>query len=481
MLNKNILIYPLLIVSIVSNIFGTYSNLEDYPNMSYGEAFIEVGGITYIVKSRKYTSEDKFSDEVVNTPWYGDQDIAYQFAIAAGGGISGFTNPAPGQYGPFFIYDLDISNMSFVSHHTGLESNGYDNTRDVSLTRNVWNQRYVAYVVEIDTDSDGVGDSDDAFPSDATETVDTDSDGTGNNADTDDDGDGLSDSDEATIGTNPLLADTDGDGLSDSDEATIGTNPLLADTDSDGVGDNADSFPSDPTETTDTDGDGVGDNSDLMPLVDDSTLQSFLTENGYVKMSDISDLRAGSVMIEVIDGTATLSLDIEKSSDLSNWTFDRTATVDIPIEDGVGTQFFRFKMADPDTTVTVTVGEDTIAGRPIGVFYFNGAEKAVLEFEKNTTYTFVQNDSSNATYGSIHHPLMFSTGDDGEHNANGHYMSGVVYKLDGVTKTMAEYVSGFVAASDRRIEWTVPSDAPSTLHYWCHFHTGQGAAMTVTD
>jgi len=186
-------------------------------------------------------------------------------------------------------------------------------------------------------------------------------------------------------------------------------------------------------------------------------------------------------MIAVENGTATLSMDIEKSSDLSNWTFDRTATVDIPIEDGIGTQFFRFKMADPITTITVTVGEDTDDGRPIGVFYFNGAEKAVLEFKKDTTYTFIQNDSSNATYASIHHPLMFSIGDDGEHNSHGHYMSGIVFKLDGVTKTMAEYVSGFVAATDRRIEWTIPSDAPSTLHYWCHFHTGQGAAMTVTD
>ena len=198
-------------------------------------------------------------------------------------------------------------------------------------------------------------------------------------------------------------------------------------------------------------------------------------------LDEVKDLRAGSTMIAVENETATLSMEIEKSSDLTNWTFDKTTTVDIPIEDGVGTQFFRFKMADPDTTVTVTVGEDTIAGRPIGVFYFNGVEKAVLEFEKGTKYTFIQNDSSNATYASIHHPLMFSTGDDGEHNDNGHYMSGVVYKLDGVTVNMAGYVSGFVAAIDRRIEWTVASDAPSTLHYWCHFHTGQGAAMSVTD
>jgi hypothetical protein len=198
-------------------------------------------------------------------------------------------------------------------------------------------------------------------------------------------------------------------------------------------------------------------------------------------LDEVKDLRAGSTMIAVENETATLSMEIEKSSDLSNWTFDRTTTVDIPIEDGVGTQFFRFKMADPATTITVTVGVDTIAGQNTGVFYFNGAEKAVLEFEKGTKYTFIQNDSSNATYASIHHPLMFSTGAGGDLFGNGHYTAGVVYKLDGVTVNMAGYVSGFVAASDRRIEWTVSSDAPSTLYYWCHIHTGQGAAMTVID
>ena len=198
-------------------------------------------------------------------------------------------------------------------------------------------------------------------------------------------------------------------------------------------------------------------------------------------LDEVKDLRAGSTMIEVQNGQATLSMDIEKSSDLSSWATDRTATVNIPIEEGSDTQFFRFKMTDASTFITVTIGEDTIAGQSTGVFYFNGVEKAVLEFQKNTNYTFIQNDSSNATYSSVHHPLMFSTGAGGELNGNGHYMTGVVYKLDGVTVSMADYVSGFVAASDRRIEWTVPSDAPSTLYYWCHFHTGQGAAMTVTD
>ena len=153
-----------------------------------------------------------------------------------------------------------------------------------------------------DTDSDGYDDASDEFPLDSTEWVDTDGDGTGNNADTDDDDDGLSDTDEATYGSDPLLTDTDGDGyddyeevmggsdptdstdtptdtdgdgtidlydtdddndgLTDTEEAALGTDPLLSDTDSDGYDDATDEFPLDSTEWEDFDGDGTGDNAD---------------------------------------------------------------------------------------------------------------------------------------------------------------------------------------------------------------------------
>ena len=85
-------------------------------------------------------------------------------------------------------------------------------------------------------------------------------------------------------------------------------------------------------------GNDPNDNSDAQASLDG--IQS------KYSLDEIVDLRAGSTMIAVEDETATLSMDIEKSSDLSNWTFDRTTTVDIPIEDGVGTQFFRFKMTE---------------------------------------------------------------------------------------------------------------------------------------
>ena len=135
-----------------------------------------------------------------------------------------------------------------------------------------------------------------------------------------------------------------------------------------------------------------------------------------------------------------------------------------------------------DTTITVTVGTDTVGGQSTGVFYLDGVEKpALFEINKRHTYIFDQSDNSNEVYGGANHPLMFSLGPGGDHNGNGHYMAGVTYKLDGVTKTMAQYVSGFNAATVRQVVWTISADAPALLYYWCHHHTGQGNSFAVSN
>ena len=135
-----------------------------------------------------------------------------------------------------------------------------------------------------------------------------------------------------------------------------------------------------------------------------------------------------------------------------------------------------------DTTITVTVGVDNVGGQSTGVFYLDGVEKpALFELNKRHTYIFDQSDNSNEVYGGANHPLMFSLGPGGDHNGNGHYMAGVTYKLDGVTKTMAQYVSGFNAATTRQVVWTISADAPALLYYWCHHHTGQGNSFAVSN
>jgi len=90
---------------------------------------------------------------------------------------------------------------------------------------------------EIDTDGDGIVDSDDALRFNSSESVDTDNDGIGNNTDLDDDGDGVSDYEDAF----PL----------DSSETV--------DSDSDGTGDNSDVFPNNALYKADSDSDGMPD------------------------------------------------------------------------------------------------------------------------------------------------------------------------------------------------------------------------------
>jgi cyclophilin family peptidyl-prolyl cis-trans isomerase len=105
-----------------------------------------------------------------------------------------------------------------------------------------------------DDDGDGMNDTDDAFPYDASETTDTDGDGIGDNADADDDGDGMNDEDDAFPYDASETTDTDGDGIGDNADA---------DDDGDGVADTTDNCPYVANEgQEDSDGDSIGDACD---------------------------------------------------------------------------------------------------------------------------------------------------------------------------------------------------------------------------
>ena len=131
--------------------------------------------------------------------------------------------------------------INSVDHWIGNRGNDWE---IVNPANNLYN--------DPDSDGDGVSDSNDAFPYDASETTDTDGDGTGDNSDA-----FPNDSSETT--------DSDGDGTGDNADAFPNDSTETTDTDGDGTGDNSDAFPNDPNETTDTDGDGEGDNSDPDP------------------------------------------------------------------------------------------------------------------------------------------------------------------------------------------------------------------------
>jgi len=119
----------------------------------------------------------------------------------------------------------------------------------------------------IDSDGDNVNDPEDAFPNDATQWKDADGDGLGDNANgnnpdpslDDTDNDGYINQNDPFPNDSTQWEDLDGDGFGDN---LTGNNPDLFpnDTDNDGVQNPSDLYPLEATQQTDSDGDGWGDN-----------------------------------------------------------------------------------------------------------------------------------------------------------------------------------------------------------------------------
>jgi len=175
-----------------------------------------------------------------------------------------------------------------------------------------------------DDDNDGILDKNDAFPFDAAEANDTDGDGIGNNDDDDDDGDGISDDAEKIAGTDPLKKDTDDDGVDDGIDVYPLDKRYQYDTDKDGqpnaedddddgdnIPDSSDAFPLDKNEWSDFDKDGIGDfadpDDDNDGLLDEDELR--LKSNPFDSDTDKDG---------VIDGEDALPTDPNETEDSDN-------------------------------------------------------------------------------------------------------------------------------------------------------------------
>ncbi|MDG1543672.1 MAG: DUF5050 domain-containing protein [archaeon] len=155
---------------------------------------------------------------------------------------------------PALVEDLDDDNDGLADIEEDTNGNG---TFDEGETNSL----------DPDTDGDGYCDGNviivdvcvavDAFPLDSSEWFDTDGDGIGNEADPDDDGDGLNDTEEISLGSNPLDPDTDDDGIPDIwDPLPTNAN---GDFDEDGILDRDEYNPNVNGNPADADGDGIND------------------------------------------------------------------------------------------------------------------------------------------------------------------------------------------------------------------------------
>ena len=168
------------------------------------------------------------------------------------------------------------------------------------------------------------------------------------------------------IGTYTPPIDSDGDGLDDSVETNTGVYVSASDTGTD------------PNQS-DSSGDGFTDGEAVAAGVDPnanfSGLLALVLADPERFAADVLELRIGAEIAAVSNEAALLQIVLEESADLSTWSERDIIDVEVPLQAGETSKFFRYAMKGgaQSSTFPVPADADSFALIPAGSFTMGDA------------------------------------------------------------------------------------------------------------
>jgi sulfatase modifying factor 1 len=175
----------------------------------------------------------------------------------------------------------------------------------------------------------------------------------------------------------PTPIDSDGDGLDDSAETNTGVYVSASDTGTD-------------PNNADSSGDGISDGEAVAAGVDPNTSYSGLLALVIAEperfAADVLELRVGAEIAAVSNEAALLQIVLEESADLSTWSERDIIDVEVPLQAGETTKFFRYAMRGgaQSSTFPVPADADNFALIPAGEFTMGDALDGISNEPQHT-------------------------------------------------------------------------------------------------
>ena len=196
--------------------------------------------------------------------------------------------------------------------------------------------------------------------------------------------------------------------------------------------------------------------------------QAQLTSSAYISGSSTAEVVASSELVSstyvILDASgvftgSSLAISVGEKKAVAQTTLVASAALTAAATVGV----FSSAQVTASSSLSRSDTQTFVVTASGGNYVIASQSNRPLDFKVGSTYTFDLSSSSNGS-----HPLRFSTTNNGTHGGGSEYTTGVT-------------ITGYQGQAGSSISIVVTEDTPSTLYYYCAYHSGMGGTVSVSS